>query len=71
MATRWCRSLVKCQTLKMPRAMELGASLTAQSTPPTADGNADRIMILSAQFFVSPSDTLAMIELGVHVLSWN
>ena len=32
----------------------------------TADGDADRNMILSAQFFVSPSDSLAMMELGIY-----
>ena len=37
----------------------------------TADGDADKNMILCDQFFVSPSDSLAMIELGIHKESWN
>ena len=37
----------------------------------TADGDADKNMILCAQFFVSPSDSLALIELGIYEESWN
>merc|ERR1712079_580821 len=42
-----------------------GQKISTQTPPPTfgaaADGDADRNMILSSQFFVSPSDSLAMI----------
>ena len=37
----------------------------------TADGDADKNMILCDQFFVSLSDSLALIELGIHEESWN
>merc|ERR550537_2024491 len=33
-----------------------------------ADGDADRNMILSTQFFVSPSDSLAMIVANAHLI---
>ncbi|CAK0823087.1 unnamed protein product [Prorocentrum cordatum] len=42
-----------------------GGKIATEKPPPTfgaaADGDADRNMILSSQFFVSPSDSLAMI----------
>ena len=33
-----------------------------------ADGDADRNMILGAQFFISPSDSLAMIVANCHLI---
>ncbi|CAK0906691.1 unnamed protein product, partial [Prorocentrum cordatum] len=46
--------------------LDKGGNKISTSTPPptfgaAADGDADRNMILSSQFFVSPSDSLAMI----------
>merc|ERR1712050_258552 len=49
-----------------------GGKIETSSTPPSfgaaADGDADRNMILSSQFFCSPSDSLAMIVANAHLI---
>merc|ERR1719174_3242251 len=49
-----------------------GNKIETETPPPffgaAADGDADRNMILSSQFFVSPSDSLAMIVANSHLI---
>merc|ERR1712045_592163 len=51
---------------------KMGQKISTETPPPTfgaaADGDADRNMILSSQFFVSPSDSLAMIVANADLI---
>jgi len=53
--------------------LDKGGNKISTATPPpnfgaAADGDADRNMVLSSQFFVSPSDSVAMIVANSHLI---